>query len=114
LTPARAPDTNVRHGEEPYTVNKRDMVGKIAAGANLTRAQASRALEALLTGIRTSLVRGDRVTLSGFGSFGVTQRKARRVRNPRSGGEMQVQAKRVPRFAPGADLKTAVQTDRES
>ena len=91
-------------------MNKRDIVGKIARGANLTRAQAARALEALLSGIQASLVRGDRVTLSGFGSFGVTHRKARRVRNPRSGGQIEVQAKRVPRFAPGADLKTAVQS----
>ena len=95
-------------------MNKRDMVGKIALGAKITRAQAARALEALLAGIQSSLVRGDRVTLSGFGSFGVAQRKARRVRNPRGGGEMQVQAKRVPRFAPGTDLKTAVQSHRET
>jgi DNA-binding protein HU-beta len=94
-------------------VNKRDMVGKIALGAEITRAQAARALEALLNGIQSSLARGDRVTLSGFGSFGVAHRKARRILNPRSGGEMQVQAKRVPRFAPGADLKTAVQSRRE-
>ena len=95
-------------------MNKRDMVGEIALGAKITRAQAARALEALLSGIQSSLVRGDRVTLSGFGSFGVAQRKARRIRNPRNGGEMQVQAKRVPRFAPGAELKTAVQSRRES
>ena len=95
-------------------MTKREIVGKIALDAQITRAQASRALEAVLAGIRSSLVRGDRVTLSGFGSFGVAQRKARRVRNPRSGGEMQVQAKRVARFAPGADLKTAVQSRRES
>ena len=91
-------------------MNKRDIVGKIALGANLTRAQAARALEALLSGIQSSLVRGDRVTLSGFGSFGVTHRKARRIRNPRNGRQIEVQAKRVPRFAPGADLKTAVQS----
>jgi DNA-binding protein HU-beta len=97
-----------------HSVNKRDMVAKIALGAKITRAQATRALEALLAGIQSSLARGDRVTLSGFGSFGVAHRKARRVRNPRSGGEMQVQAKRVPRFAPGSDLKSAVQSHRES
>ena len=90
-------------------MNKRDMVGKIALGANITRAQASRALEALLAGIQSSLASGKRVTLSGFGSFGVAHRKARRIRNPRSGGQILVQAKRVPRFAPGAELKTAVQ-----
>ena len=95
-------------------MNKRDMVGKIALGAKITRAQAARALEALLAGIQSSLARGDRVTLSGFGSFGVTQRKARRVRNPRNGGEMQVQAKRVPRFAPGVELRSAVESRGEA
>ena len=89
-------------------MNKRDLVGKIAADARLTRAQASRALNAFLEGIQTSLVRGDRVTISGFGTFGVSHRKARRVRNPRSGGAIEIAARRVPRFAPGVDLKTVV------
>jgi DNA-binding protein HU-beta len=92
-----------------HSVNKRDIVGKIALGAKITRAQATLALEALLSGIQSSLARGDRVTLSGFGSFGVAHRKARCIRNPRSGGPIMVGAKRVPRFAPGAELKTAVQ-----
>ena len=90
------------------TVNKKDLVGKIASDASLTRAQASRALDAFVQGIQASLVRGDRVTISGFGTFGVSHRKARRVRNPRSGSDMEVAAKRVPRFAPGADLRTAI------
>ena len=94
-------------------MNKRDIVGRIALDANLTRAQASRALNALLSGIQASLARGDRVTLSGFGSFGVAHRKARRIRNPRGGEQLMVQAKRVPRFAPAAELKTAVQECRE-
>lgn len=76
--------------------------------AQLTRAQAASALEAFLEGIRTSLVRGDRVIISGFGTFGVSHRKARRIRNPRSGSAIEVAAKRVPRFAPGAELKTAI------
>jgi nucleoid DNA-binding protein len=90
------------------TVNKKDLVGKIASDACLTRAQASRALDAIVQGIQASLVRGDRVTISGFGTFGVSHRKARRVRNPRSGTAMEVAAKRVPRFAPGTELKTAI------
>ena len=89
-------------------MNKRDLVGKIAADARLTRAQASRALDAILEGIQSSLVHGDRVTISGFGTFGVSHRKARRVRNPRSGGPIEIAARRVPRFAPGAELKTVV------
>jgi DNA-binding protein HU-beta len=93
-------------------VNKKDLVGKIASGASLTRAQASRALDAFVQGIQTSLERGDRVTISGFGTFGVSHRKARRVRNPRSGSAMEVAAKRVPRFAPGVELKSAI--DRQA
>jgi len=83
-------------------------VGKIATDARLTRSQASRALDALVQGIQASLVRGDRVTISGFGTFGVSHRKARRVRNPRSGSDIEVAAKRVPRFAPGMELKSAI------
>src|SRR5579872_2356997 len=89
-------------------VTKRDLVGIMALEARLTRVQASRALEAFLQGIRSGLVRGDRVTLSGFGTFGVSHRKARRVRNPRGGSSIEVAAKRVPRFAPGVDLKSAI------
>jgi len=89
-------------------VNKRDIVGKIAIDANLTRAQAARALEAILAGIQNSLVLGDRVTLSGFGTFDVSQRKARQVRNPRNGSAIEVRARRVPRFAPAPDFKSAI------
>ena len=89
-------------------MTKRDLVGRIALEVGLTRAQASRALDALLRGIQTSLAEGNRVTISGFGTFGVAHRKARRVRNPRSGSSMEIAARPVPRFAPGNDLKTAI------
>ena len=89
-------------------VNKRDLVGKIAIDARLTRAQAARALDAFVQGIRNSLVSGDRVTISGFGTFGVSHRKARKVRNPKSGRDIEIAAKSVPRFAPGGDLKSAI------
>jgi DNA-binding protein HU-beta len=89
-------------------VNKKDLVGRIAVDARLTRDQATRALEACIAGIQAGLERGDRVTLSGFGAFSVLERKARRVRNPRNGGDMQIAARRVPRFAPGTGLKSAV------
>jgi len=84
------------------------MIGKIADGAHLTKAQAGRALEAFLAGVQTSLVRGDRVTISGFGTFDVSQHKARLVRNPRNGSAVEVRARRVPRFAPSPDFKSAV------
>lgn len=90
-------------------MNKKDLIGKIAADARLTRAQAARALDAFVAGIQMGLSHGDRVTISGFGSFGVLHRKARRVRNPTSGKAIEVAARRVPRFAPGNELKSAVQ-----
>ena len=95
-------------------MTKKELVGKIASDASITRVQASRALEAFLSGIRMSLVRGDRVTISGFGTFGVSQRKARRVKNPRSGRAIEVKAKRVPRFAPGVELKSAIERPRQT
>jgi DNA-binding protein HU-beta len=95
-------------------VNKKDLVGKIALDARLTRSQAARALNSILDGIQASLAKGDRVTLSGFGTFGVSHRKARRVRNPRSGTAIEVAAKRVPRFAPALELKSAIEPPRRT
>ena len=89
-------------------MNKRELVGKVAAEARLTRAQATRAVEAFLAGVETGLLRGDRVTLSGFGSFAVSERKARSVRDPRSGVPIRIDACRTPRFAPAVELKAAV------
>jgi DNA-binding protein HU-beta len=94
-------------------VNRKDLVGRIASDARLTRAQASRALDVLVDSISKTLVSGKRVTISGFGTFGVLHRKARRVRNPRSGSEMEIAAQRVPRFAPGVELKSAMKSSRE-
>ena len=90
-------------------VNRKDLIGKMALDARLTRAQAARALNACLEGIQAGLIRGDRVTISGFGTFGVLHRKPRRVRNPANGEPIQIAAKRVPRFAPGLDLKLAIE-----
>ncbi len=90
-------------------MNKKDLIGKIAADARLTRAQATRALDAFLEGIQNGLSRGDRVTISGFGTFGVLHRKPRRVRNPQNGNAIEIAGKRVPRFAPGNELKSAIE-----
>ena len=89
-------------------MTKQDLVLTIARQAGLTRLQATRALEACVAGIQAGLVRGDRVTISGFGTFGVAHRKARRVRNPKSGGTLEIAARDVPRFAPGLLLKSAI------
>ncbi len=89
-------------------MNKRELIRKIAEDASLTNTQAARALDAFLHGVQSSLTKGDRVTLVGFGTFAVTQRKARLVRDPQKGGTMQIAARKVARFAPGLDLKIAI------
>jgi DNA-binding protein HU-beta len=93
-------------------VTKKDLVGKIASDAQLTRAQAARALDAFIHGVRMTLATGGRVTISGFGTFGVSRRKARKVRNPRNGRAMEIAEKRVARFAPGSELRVAI-TDHD-
>ena len=95
-------------------MNKRDLIRTMARDARLTRTQATKALEAFLDSVQSSLVRGDRVTLVGFGTFLIAQHKARTVRDPRRGGTMQIAARRVARFAPGLDLRLALQSSQKS
>ena len=95
-------------------MNKRDLIRKMARDARLTHTEAANALDAFLETVQSSLTRGDRVTLVGFGTFLTSQRKARTVRDPRRGGTMQIAARRVARFAPGLDLRLAVQNSPKS
>jgi DNA-binding protein HU-beta len=95
-------------------VNKRDLIKRIAQDARLTNVQAAKALDAFLKSVQSSLIKGDRVTLVGFGTFAISQHKARLVRDPRRGGTMQIAARRVARFAPGLDLKHAIQNSVKS
>ena len=95
-------------------MNKRDLIRTIARDAHLTHTQATKALDAFLDSVQSSLMRGDRVTLVGFGTFLTSQRKERTVRDPRRGGTMQIAARRVARFAPGLDLRLALQNSQKS
>ena len=95
-------------------MNKRDLVESIAGDAQITRVQAAKALEAFVRTVQSCLVNGDRVTLVGFGTFAVSHRKARLVREPRRGVTMEIKATRVARFAPGLELKAALANSREA
>jgi DNA-binding protein HU-beta len=88
------------------------LVESIAGDAQITRVQAAKALNAFVRLVQSSLVAGDRVTLVGFGTFAVSQRKARRVREPRGGTTVEIEAKSVARFAPGQDLRDALANAR--
>jgi len=89
-------------------VNKAELVEAVAESADLTKAAASRALDAALDAMTQALKEGDQVALVGFGTFQVKDRAARTGRNPRTGETIEIAAARVPGFKPGKALKDAV------
>jgi len=89
-------------------MNKGDLIGKVAEDANLTKAQASEAVNCVLDTIKGSLKGDDKVAILGFGTFTVTHKPARTGRNPRTGESMQIKAKNVVKFKPGKELAEAV------
>lgn len=89
-------------------MNKAELIEAIAADAKLTKADAKRALDAFINATSAALKKGDRVALVGFGSFGVAKRAARKGRNPQTGSEIKIAAKKVVKFKPGADLSKTV------
>jgi DNA-binding protein HU-beta len=89
-------------------MNKADMIEQIAQAAEVSKSAAERAVDALVTAIKTSLKKGDMVTLVGFGTFYVGTRKARAGRNPRTGEALDIAAAKVPKFRAGKALKDAI------
>lgn len=89
-------------------MNKTQLIDAIASEAGLTKVQAREALEAMLTTTVQSLGRGEDVTLVGFGSFKVVERKARMGMNPQTKQKIEIPATKVVRFKPGSDIENAV------
>ena len=89
-------------------MNKAELIDAMAADANLTKADARRALDAFVGATTKSLKKGDRVALVGFGSFSVAKRAARTGRNPQTGKEIKIAAKKVVKFKAGSDLTGSV------
>jgi DNA-binding protein HU-beta len=89
-------------------VNKSELIDAIAASADLPKAAAGRALDAVLETIESTLKSGDPVTLVGFGTFSVKDRAARTGRNPQTGAPIQIAAAKIPGFKAGKSLKDAV------
>ena len=89
-------------------MNKGDLINKIAESANLSKAQATDALNAVLDGVSDALKDGDKVTLIGFGTFSVSRRDARTGRNPQTGETIKIAAKNVVKFKPGKEISEAV------
>jgi len=102
------PWDNQEHTTGDDKMNKAELIDKVAAAAELNKASATRAVEAVLDGISATLKNGEQVTLSGFGTFSVTTRAARTGRNPRTGESIAIPASKNPKFKAGKGLKDAV------
>jgi DNA-binding protein HU-beta len=89
-------------------VNKTELIAYIATSADISKASAERALDAMMEAVTTTLQKNDSVTLVGFGSFSVGERAARTGRNPRTKEAIKIDAARVPKFKAGKALKDAV------
>lgn len=89
-------------------MTKAELIDKIASGAGLSKADASKALDSTLNAVKASLKKGQKVTLVGFGTFAVVKRKSRKGRNPRTGQVITIPAAKTPKFTSGKALKDAV------
>ncbi len=89
-------------------MNKKELIDAVAGEANLTKADAGRAVDAVTNAITKSLSKGDEVRLIGFGTFSIGKRAARTGRNPRTGKEIKIAAKKVAKFKAGAGLSAEV------
>ncbi len=89
-------------------MNKSELIDAVARHADISKAAAGRAVDAVVNSIKDSLRSGDMVTLVGFGSFYVGKRTARAGRNPRTGETIDIGEARVPKFRAGKELKDSL------
>ncbi len=89
-------------------MNKNELISHVAEEAGLTKVDATKALEAVLSGVQSCLKNGEKLTLVGFGTFDINRRKATTGRNPRTGEEIQIAAANVVKFKAGKQLKESV------
>jgi len=89
-------------------MNKGELIEAIGKDADISKALAGRMLDSIVETITKTLRRGEKVALAGFGTFSVARRQARRGRNPQTGSEIRIPAKKVAKFKVGAKLSKAV------
>ncbi|QPC47552.1 HU family DNA-binding protein [Mangrovibacillus cuniculi] len=89
-------------------MNKTDLVSNVMESAELSKKDAAAAVDAIFDSIQTTLAKGDKVQLIGFGNFEVKERAARKGRNPQTGEEIEIAASKNPSFKPGKQLKDSV------
>ncbi len=89
-------------------MTKRDLIELVSKKANLTSKASRDSVQALLNAIRDSLKRGEKVVITGFGTFSIRKRVSRPGRNPKTGARITIAARKAPGFTPGKTLKKAV------
>jgi len=89
-------------------MNKGDLIAQVADSAGLSKAQAGKALDSVLSSVVGTLKGGNKVTLVGFGTFSVSKRNARTGRNPQTGASIQIPAKNVVKFKAGKEFASKV------
>jgi DNA-binding protein HU-beta len=89
-------------------MNRAQLVAAIARDTGTTKSSVDRVLAALIAQVTRTLKKGERVTFVGFGTFVVSRRRTRLGRDPRTGAVIKIPGRRVPRFAPGTELREAV------
>lgn len=89
-------------------MNKNDLISKVASATNFSKADAQKAIDAVLDAVTAALSSGEEIRLVNFGTFLVVKRKATEGRNPRTGAPIKIPASKQPKFRPGKQLKEAV------
>ncbi|HRO41792.1 MAG TPA: HU family DNA-binding protein [Flavipsychrobacter sp.] len=98
----------VHNKKHTQAMNKAELIDKISKDAGVTKTQANEALDSFTNAVVTSLKKGDRVTLVGFGTFSVSERSARNGRNPQTGETIKIKARKVPKFKAGKEFSTKI------
>lgn len=89
-------------------MNKAELIAKLADDAEVTKTQANAVLNSFISAVTTTLKKGGKVTLVGFGTFSVTKRAARNGRNPQTGAVIKIKAKKVAKFKAGKELSSKI------
>lgn len=89
-------------------MNKSDLISQVSEAAELSKKDATKAVDAVFEAISVALQNGDKVQLVGFGNFEVRERSARKGRNPQTGEEIEIAASKIPAFKPGKALKDGI------
>ena len=91
-------------------MNKTELIEAVAEAAGLTKTDSDKAVNAFIEAVQSTVKGGDKVTIPGFGTFSVSERKARTGRNPQTGEAIKIAASKAPKFSAGSGFKAAVNT----